>query len=122
MAEQEMAITGPQMHGTQFDQKTTVFPHRDPNDNRDIRIPRRAFEMRDVETVKGPDINNPKDGNKIVSPENLHTDPVVNKVNPDEVKVEPAKVEVKEAPKETPTPVVIPVKVEDKTNEQRNLS
>ena len=90
--------------------------------------------MRDTETVTGPDINNPKDGNKIVSPNNLHTDPVATKVDPDDVKVEPAKVETKEAPKETPAPVptpapatpapaalvasvVFPVKTEDKPNE-----
>ncbi len=77
-----MAITGPQMNGTQFGDNVTVFPDRDPNDNRSIRIPNRAFEMRDVETVVGPDINNPKDGNKIVSPDNLHTDPVAKVVTP----------------------------------------
>jgi hypothetical protein len=82
MAEQEMAIPGPQMNGTQYQSNITVFPDRDPNDNRGIRIPRRAFEMRDVETVVGPDINNPKDGNKVVSPDNLHTDPVPKKVTP----------------------------------------
>ncbi len=86
MAEQEMAITGPQMHGTQYGSNITVFPDRDPNDNRDIRIPKRAFEMRDVETVKAPDINNPKDGNKIVSPWNKHTDKVAKFVNPDDQK------------------------------------
>lgn len=80
--EQEMAIPGPQMHGTQYQSNITVFPHRDPNDNRDIRIPRRAFEMVDVETVPSPDINNPKEGNKIVSPDNLHTDKTVKKVTP----------------------------------------
>ncbi len=34
------------------------------------------------------DINNPKHGNLIVSPDNLHTDPTPDVVNPDEYPVD----------------------------------
>ena len=67
--------------------------------------------MSDTETVKGPDINNPKDGNKVVSPDNLHTDPVQEVVDP-EAAIKQTKVEPKDTPKETlaptPTPAVTP--------------
>ena len=92
--------------------------------------------MTDTETVVGPDINNPKDGNKIVSPDNLHTDPVADKVVPDavlEVKETPVAQEapvaevvaevVAEAPAAEPVvtpalePVLVPATVLDKPNE-----
>ena len=119
MAEQEMAIPGPQMAGTQYPPNITVFPDRDPNDNRGIRIPRRAFKMVDTPKDTAPDINNPKDGNKVVSPDNLHTDPVQKVVDP-EAAVKQTKVE----PKETlaPTPVVVPVKTEDKPKDENDAS
>lgn len=77
-------IKGPIMGGERYSDKIVAYPFRDLNDLRGIVIEEDRGELYDMKNHHGrrvpvadsqPDIDNPRHGNRIVSPSNFHTNP-----------------------------------------------